>query len=153
MFSSCFQIIHGFSVSKEGWETGCLTGDAPGSVLLDCKERDFCTGAVAEALLQQLWLLSMEVLVPSLGTCIVQHLSFASRGDFGCYMCACTCTRAKLDLSMTDLEQGLPPAARTLCASCMWHCGWPCKVAPATGQGPAGDCICHSGCLVKQMRV
>lgn len=71
MFSSCFQIIHGFSVSKEGWETGCLTGDAPGSVLLDCKERDFCTGAVAEALLQQLWLLSVEVLVPSLGTCLL----------------------------------------------------------------------------------
>ena len=95
-----------------------LTGDVPGSVLLGCKERDFRADAAAKAPLQQLWLLSMEVLVLSLSTCIVQHLSFASRGDFGCYMCAWTCTRAKLDLSVTDREQGLPPAAQPsmLCA-------------------------------------
>jgi len=132
-FSSCFQIICCFSVSNEGWELVGHAGGAPGSVSLGCKERDFCAGAVAKASLQQLWLLSMQVLVLSLGFCVVPHLSFASRDDFGSYVCACACTRAKLDLSLTDSHQGVLLAARPLHALCKWQCGWACKVAPATG--------------------
>lgn len=93
------------------------------------KGRDLCAGAVVKAALQLLTAAEYGG-----AGALTQHvhcavLAFASQGDFVCYTCACTGTKAKPDLRVTGCELSLPlrhgPSMLRACGGAGGHTRWP----------------------------
>lgn len=139
--NSCFPIICCLLVSREGWELFGRTAVAPGSVWAGRKgssvplqrPRQHCS-------ICGCWVCRCGSSPSALP--LVQLLPLVPWGDFGCY------TWAGLNLG----QVWHPGSGLALPSWCLLgFCGWTRTGGP--GHGPAGDFVCHSGCLAEQLRV